>query len=429
MIIDNDKLKKFFLDYGFTEEQYKYIITSYGVEFANEDTLTEKIKAGFDFFSKYYSNEDIVNIYSKAPSLTGYSVKTLEQKITDLKELGFDVDTIIKMEKYSPQLFTYSIETVKDKIQKIQDIGYKYSEVIDLIIKNPKILGEKPELLEKKITDICTLGFEREEVIQKAKQTTAFYSYSFDTFKERVKAIADIGYGSTERPSPEVLSEGEIKAVQMIKRCPTILNYSKESLKAKIEDLISLEFSKEEVLKMTSKAPSLFGQTIDTLKEKKKGIIDIGFSEEQVRKILVESPTTFGCTTQTVIDKIDGIVNLGYTKEEVMNVVTIYPTILTKSTGKIKDLVEFYDSIGMHELLLKEPKQFMQSVEVSYARYMFFKERGITINMDHYRNLFRSHVEFEERYGISKVDLLKKYNYAEYKEKKKKEKEGLGGLK
>ena len=41
-----------------------------------------------------------------------------------------------------------------------------------------------------------------------------------------------------------------------------------------------------------------------------------------------------------------------------------------------------YDSIGLERLFVVDPKQIIQSIELSYARYMYYKESGINIDMN-----------------------------------------------
>ena len=42
----------------------------------------------------------------------------------------------------------------------------------------------------------------------------------------------------------------------------------------------------------------------------------------------------------------------------------------------------------MHKLAVVAPKQLMQSVALSYARYNFYLSIGIEINMVNYKKLF-----------------------------------------
>ena len=88
------------------------------------------------------------------------------------------------------------------------------------------------------------------------------------------------------------------------------------------------------------------------------------------------------------------------------------------SSENIKNKIEFYNSIGMKEILLKSPKYFMQSVELSYARYMFFREKNDIIDSSNYIKLFTSNKRFEKQFGVKNEELLEKYNYTKYFESK-----------
>ena len=65
------------------------------------------------------------------------------------------------------------------------------------------------------------------------------------------------------------------------------------------------------------------------------------------------------------------------------------------------------------------PKYLMQSVALSYARYMFYLSRGIEINMGNYSKLFINSKQFEKTYGKTKQEILEEYNYEKYMKKKK----------
>ena len=56
----------------------------------------------------------------------------------------------------------------------------------------------------------------------------------------------------------------------------------------------------------------------------------------------------------------------------------------------------------------------MQSVELSYARYMFFKDIGIEISENYYQMLFINQKDFIRMYKINNQELRKLYNYDDY---------------
>ena len=127
-------------------------------------------------------------------------------------------------------------------------------------------------------------------------------------------------------------------------------------------------------------------------------------------------PSIYGLSIESMKQKIDDMIALGYTKEEVIKMTKKLPTIYGLSIESMKQKIDFYDSIGMHELAVINPKQLMQSVNLSYARYLFYKYKGIDIDMNNYRKLFIGQKQFEKAYGITKKELLEKYDYNKYKE-------------
>lgn len=60
----------------------------------------------------------------------------------------------------------------------------------------------------------------------------------------------------------------------------------------------------------------------------------------------------------------------------------------------------------------------MQSVDLAYARYEYFKNDGIIINTDNYIKIFIGNDKFEKQFNITKNELLKRYNYQVYLEQK-----------
>ena len=63
-------------------------------------------------------------------------------------------------------------------------------------------------------------------------------------------------------------------------------------------------------------------------------------------------------------------------KKKIIN----YPAILNTSLEYIKEKIEFYNSIGLHNVLIKDTSHLITSLSLVYARYMFLKEKDITID-------------------------------------------------
>ena len=110
---------------------------------------------------------------------------------------------------------------------------------------------------------------------------------------------------------------------------------------------------------------------------------------------------------------------LGYSRAEVIKMTKSLPAIYGYRIDNIKQKIDFYDSIGLHELAINDTKRLMQSVSLSYARYMFYKEKNIEITDKSYNKLFINQKQFQKAYGITKEELLEKYDYQAYIQQKK----------
>lgn len=163
---------------------------------------------------------------------------------------------------------------------------------------------------------------------------------------------------------------------------------------------------------MIKKTPNILGISLQSMKEKLEDLCDLGFSYSEVINMTTNHPTLFNYTFTYIKDKINDIISLGLTMEEVKHIIKVFPSILGLSIENIKEKVEFYDSIGLHDLMIINPKKLMQSVNLSYARYMFFKEElNQEITMNNYPRLFMSQERFESSFGYTKEELLSKYPF------------------
>ena len=143
--------------------------------------------------------------------------------------------------------------------------------------------------------------------------------------------------------------------------------------------MILLGYTRDDVIKMTKRFPILYTLSVDKMGQKINNMEkfgDIGFAREEVIEMTKKLPALFGLTDDNISQKI-----------------------------------ELYDSIGLHDVAIKTPQNLMQSAALSYARYCFFLEKNIEINMSNYAYLFYNNKAFESKYKISKEELLKKYPY------------------
>ena len=209
--------------------------------------------------------------------------------------------------------------------------------------------------------------------------------------------------------------------VKMTKSLPALYSYSIENIKQKIDNLISLGYSHEDVIKMTKILPSLYGCGIDNIKQKIDDLISLGYSHEDVIKMTKFFPSLYGLNIENIKQKIDDLISLGYGHEDVIKMTKTLPTLYGLNIENINQKLTFLREMHLDFIVVEDTKKLMQSIDLTYARYVFFKEKGIEITKDNYRRLFYDAKRFEKQYGIDKSTLLEKYNYQEYVNSKNKD--------
>ena len=335
------------------------------------------------FLSLGYTKEDYLKIINAYPINMLYEetlIKNVRNNYSYLVQI-YSKKEVIKMTKTLPLMYGFSIENLKKKIENMMQLGYSKEEVIKMTKTYPAIYSYSIENIKQKIEDMMSLNYTKDEIIKMTKIVPQIYGRSIENIEKKINVIMTLGYSKEE-------------VIKMTKTYPAIYCYSIENIRKKIEDIMTLGYSKEEVLQMTNTLPSIFGYSIENMEQK---IIDI--------------------------------TKLGYTKKEVIKMTKTLPPIFGYSKENISQKIEFYDSINMHELAVEKSKYLMQSVNLSYARYEYLKENGKTITMNNYSLLFMNNKLFEKQYGITKKELLERYNYQEYINKTTNEKKLINNIK
>ena len=85
------------------------------------------------------------------------------------------------------------------------------------------------------------------------------------------------------------------------------------------------------------------------------------------------------------------------------------PALFGYSIENIANKINYYREIGFEFYVIEYPKFLMQSVELSYARYNYFKNNNIEIK--NHRYLFYGESIFKKQFSVTKQELLQMYPY------------------
>ena len=168
---------------------------------------------------------------------------------------------------------------------------------------------------------------------------------------------------------------------------------------------------------MTKRSPSIYNHSIENMKQKIEDMKQLGYSQDDIIKMTKNSPSIYSLSIENMKQKIEEMKQLGYSQEDIIKMTKSLPGIYGYSIENMKQKIDFYDSIGLHSIFVVDTKKLMQSVALSYARYMFYQSKGINIDATNYNKLFMSQTQFEKQYGIKKEEILQMYDYKEYMER------------
>ena len=181
-------------------------------------------------------------------------------------------------------------------------------------------------------------------------------------------------------------------------------------------------YTKEQIIQMTKHTPSLYSCSAESIEHKYKELLSLGYTKEDIIYITRIAPVIFTYNSEKIKEKMNLMIKLGYTKQEVLKMTVKFPGIYSASKDKIIDKIKYFQKINLDKIFLKDAKQLIQSIELTHARYEFLKEQTIEINDKNYKTLFYEENQFKNKFKISKEELLEKYNYEEYLERKEKSK-------
>lgn len=206
--------------------------------------------------------------------------------------------------------------------------------------------------------------------------------------------------------------------IKMTSALPPIFGHSEENLRNKVFDMEELGYSRNQIIRMASNFASIFTYSINTMKTRLVEIESLGYRRGQVIRMTLDLPSLYGRTISNMATKIDDIVALGYTREEVLRMTSILPSLFSYSIENIKEKLELARSIGVESAISENPKNLMQSADLTYARSRFLIEERYFSEAELAWVIFRNAHQFQSKFKVTKKDLLDRYRYDEYKKRK-----------
>jgi len=261
--------------------------------------------------------------------------------------------------------------------------------------------------LQTTIIFFLNQGYSRNDIISIINTFPAIITSKTDTLKQKYEYFIKMGYLQND-------------IIKMTKSNPQIYSLSIQNIQKKYEELIELGYTHNNIIKITKSFSIIYCLNIESIKKKINEIEKLGFNYNDVIKMTNIFPCIYSYSIKNMEQKISDIMSLGYSKDEVIKIIKSLPSILGLNIKNIKEKLNFYNSITLSKFIINNPKYLMQSVELSYARYMFLTSSGLIIDETNYYRIFLSQKRFKASYNIDTDKLISMYDYNKIKGEKRK---------
>lgn len=197
----------------------------------------------------------------------------------------------------------------------------------------------------------------------------------------------------------------------------TISKIKKLSLKSKdnnIENNLNyfenLEYSKESIIKMITKYYNIINYKLDFIKEKINYFESLNLNIKEIEKITTSKPTILAYELSTLKSKINILKKYNFNAKEIKQIIIKMPSILSFSTENLNRKLNILSQLNVKEVIVHNPKlAFIQSENLTLARYNYLKEINFEFNDKSIRYLFSDNKKFTTKFKITKEELLEKY--------------------
>ena len=235
---------------------------------------------------------------------------------------------------------------------------------------------------------------------------------SYSIYKSNKFTIYNLINSNNEWFISHGFSKQEI--IKMVTIVPSIYAFSSSKIETKYNYFISFGYTEEQTHKIFSRTPQIIGLSIENIESKINNYNKLGIPKEDIIKMSLMFSGFYSISEDNVNNKIKDLINLGFTYEQVIKMIKLFPAILSLSIETIKEKIDFYRELNILDFIIENPKCLMQSVNLSYPRYMFYSmEKNGVINSNTSRRLFVGDKQFSKQFKVTKKELLKRYSYEE----------------
>ena len=161
---------------------------------------------------------------------------------------------------------------------------------------------------------------------------------------------------------------------------------------------------------MITKYYNIINYKLDFIKEKINYFESLNLNIKEIEKITTSKPTILAYELSTLKSKIDILKKHNFNAKEIKQIIIKMPSILSFSIETLNRKLNVLSPLNVKEVIVHNPKlAFIQSENLTLARYNYLKKISFEFNDKSIRYLFSDNKKFTIKFKITKEELLKKY--------------------
>ena len=255
---------------------------------------------------------DLARLLSANPNILHYGPDSLQIKLANLTELGFDVAKVINGNNSS--VLSLAPETLRAKLGSMTRLGLNAKKMVDY---NSNAISLSSASIEKKLDDLNQLGLDARLIFN---GSPALLNSKTETIKAKIDYFLSIG----------------LNAIKVVNSCPSALGLAKATVEAKLANLARLGF---DPIKIVNSQPDILNLAQESVRAKVNNLTELGID---AIKVVNASPSTLNFAPESVRAKVDNLNELGMNAADLINQ---YPPLLNYSQESIRSKMRIIERL------------------------------------------------------------------------------------
>lgn len=386
MFLGDIMFDEYLLDIGYSKEQINIIHNFSGY---SSSTLLYNIKNLYSFLKQNnVNNEEFINITVTYPSIMIESIDNIKLKLYELNSLGFNKLDSINILKTYPYILELSIDKIRNRLNKFVDLGFSKESIIYMITLNSYLLRGDFVSYKRKFDFFIEYGYSKKNTIKIFTNCGELFDCNISIIKNKINDLKSVGFSDTD-------------IINITSLIPTLFLTSSNILTDKFNYLLSFGYMDIDIIQIIKRIPMILRNTyIEKISDKLDNLVKLGFSKEEVINMTCNNPYIFLYSENNINDKFNSLKDL-IDINDLIKICSSFPLIFGYSLNNILDKIDYYNKIKLDHIYKNNPKVFIFPLELIKARYFYLSKKSIKLD-----NIFLEDYKFYKKYKISTTKLL-----------------------